>query len=180
NQVRRKIRYALRLLLGKPVLDGNILFLNPSKLAQLLSERVDEDRATRSSASIQDTDADDFPRLLRLSRISKSQNETSQCYDKRSFTHQPLLLTWLAVGSYYGQMKKATVSDLKNQISRYLDYVKRGETVLVLDRSVPVAELKPITGKSSSGKLVALERKGLIRLGSGKIPEKFFKEKLGG
>jgi antitoxin (DNA-binding transcriptional repressor) of toxin-antitoxin stability system len=77
-------------------------------------------------------------------------------------------------------MKKASVSDLKNQISRYLDYVKHGETVLVLDRSVPVAELKPITGKSSSGKLVALERKGLIRLGSGKIPEKFFKEKLGG
>jgi antitoxin (DNA-binding transcriptional repressor) of toxin-antitoxin stability system len=77
-------------------------------------------------------------------------------------------------------MKKASVSDLKNQISRYLDYVKHGETVLVLDRSVPVAELKPVTGKSSSGKLLALERKGIIRLGSGKISEKFFKKKLSG
>ena len=77
-------------------------------------------------------------------------------------------------------MKKASVSDLKNQISRYLDYVKHGETVLVLDRRVPVAELKPVTAKSSSGKLLALERKGIIRLGSGKIPEKFLKEKLGG
>jgi antitoxin (DNA-binding transcriptional repressor) of toxin-antitoxin stability system len=76
-------------------------------------------------------------------------------------------------------MKKASVSDLKNQISRYLDYVKHGETV-VLDRNVPVAELKPVTVKSSSGKLVALERKGVIRLGSGEIPEKFFKEKLSG
>jgi antitoxin (DNA-binding transcriptional repressor) of toxin-antitoxin stability system len=87
-------------------------------------------------------------------------------------------LTCVAAGGYYGHMKKASVSDLKNQISRYLDYVKQGETVLVLDRTVPVAELKPVTGRSSSGKLVALERKGIIRLGSGKIPEKFFKEQL--
>jgi antitoxin (DNA-binding transcriptional repressor) of toxin-antitoxin stability system len=89
-------------------------------------------------------------------------------------------LTFLAAGGYYGHMKKASVSDLKNQISRYLDYVKQGETVLVLDRMVPVAELKPVTERSSSRKLVALERKGIIRLGSGKIPEKFFKAKLSG
>jgi antitoxin (DNA-binding transcriptional repressor) of toxin-antitoxin stability system len=89
-------------------------------------------------------------------------------------------LTFVAPGGYYGHVKKANVSDLKNQISRYLDYVKHGETVLVIDRSVPVAELKPVTGKSSSGKLLALERKGIIRLGVGKIPEKFFKAKLGG
>ena len=89
-------------------------------------------------------------------------------------------LTSVAAGGYYGHVKKTSVSDLKNQISRYLDYVKHGETVLVLDRRVPVAELKPVTGKSSSGKLLALERKGVIRLGSGEIPEKFFKEKLNG
>ena len=89
-------------------------------------------------------------------------------------------LTFVAVGGYYGHMRKASVSELKNQISRYLDYVKHGETVLVLDRMVPVAELKPVTGKSSSGKLLALERKGIIRLGSGEIPETFFKGKLGG
>jgi antitoxin (DNA-binding transcriptional repressor) of toxin-antitoxin stability system len=89
-------------------------------------------------------------------------------------------LIFAAAGGYYGHMKKASVSDLKNQISRYLDYVKHGETVLVLDRNVPVAELKPVTVKSSSEKLIALERNGVIRLGSGKIPEKFFKEKLGG
>jgi prevent-host-death family protein len=77
-------------------------------------------------------------------------------------------------------MRKASVSDLKNQISRYLDYVKHGETVLVVDRNVPVAELKPVTGKSSSGKLTVLERKGIIRLGSGEVPEKFFKKKLRG
>jgi antitoxin (DNA-binding transcriptional repressor) of toxin-antitoxin stability system len=89
-------------------------------------------------------------------------------------------LTFVAAGGYYGHMKKASVSELKNQISRYLDYVKHGETVLVLDRMVPVAELKPVTRMSSSEKLVALERKGIIQLGGGKIPEKFFKAKLVG
>ena len=50
NQVRRKLRQALRLLLCKSVLDGDILSLNPAKLAQLLPERLHEDRATGSSA----------------------------------------------------------------------------------------------------------------------------------
>jgi antitoxin (DNA-binding transcriptional repressor) of toxin-antitoxin stability system len=82
--------------------------------------------------------------------------------------------------SYYGHMKKASVSDLKNQISRYLDYVKHGGTVLVLDRQIPVAELKPLTGKSANNRLIALERKGIVRRGSGSIPAKFFEEKIGG
>ena len=90
------------------------------------------------------------------------------------------LLTPVAAGSYYGDMKKASVSDLKSRISRYLDYVRHGGTVLVLDRKVPVAELKPIPGKSCNGKLAALEHKGILRRGSGSIPVKFFKEKLGG
>ena len=50
--------------LSKPVLDGNVLSLDPSKLAQLLPERIHENRATGSSASIQETYAEDFPRLL--------------------------------------------------------------------------------------------------------------------
>ncbi|HXV78642.1 MAG TPA: hypothetical protein VEG60_02075 [Candidatus Binatia bacterium] len=77
-------------------------------------------------------------------------------------------------------MRKASVSDLKNQISRYLDYIKHGETVLVLDGRVPVAELKPVTGTTANGKLLALERKGIVRLGSGQISQKFFKKKLTG
>ena len=74
NQVRRKLRQALRLLLGKPVLDGDILSLDPSKLAQLLPERLHEDRATGSSAWIQETYAGDFPCLLRLGEMEANQN----------------------------------------------------------------------------------------------------------
>lgn len=77
-------------------------------------------------------------------------------------------------------MKQAKVSDLKNQLSRYLDYVRHGETVLVLDRKIPVAELRPVSEKASTGKLAALERKGVIRRGRGRLPKKFFKETLGG
>ena len=66
NQVRRKLRQALILLLGKAVLDGDILSLYPSKLAQLLPEHVHEHRAAGSITWIQETYAGNFPRLLRL------------------------------------------------------------------------------------------------------------------
>ena len=72
------------------------------------------------------------------------------------------------------------MSDLKNQLSRYLDYVRHGETVLVLDRKTPVAELRPVTEKTPNGRLAALERKGIIRRGSGRLPKNFFREALGG
>jgi len=81
---------------------------------------------------------------------------------------------------YYSHMRQAKVSELKNQLSRYLDYVRHGETVLVLDRKTPVAELRPVTEKASNGRLAALERKGIIRRGSGRFPKSFFREALRG
>lgn len=41
-------------------------------------------------------------------------------------------------------MKKATISVAKNSLSRLIDQVKRGETVLILDRDTPVARLEPV------------------------------------
>ena len=61
------------LLLGKPVLDGDILSLDPAKLPQLLPERLHENRATRSSACIQETDAEDFPWSAARRQKSKAQ-----------------------------------------------------------------------------------------------------------
>ncbi len=77
-------------------------------------------------------------------------------------------------------MKRANVSALKNQLSRYLDCVRNGETVLVLDRKIPVAELRPVSQNGPTGKLATLERKGIIRRGRGRLPRKFFKGILGG
>jgi hypothetical protein len=52
NQVRRKLRKTLRaFVLSKPVLDGDIFSLNPSKLTQLLSKRSDTSPAPRKSSA---------------------------------------------------------------------------------------------------------------------------------
>lgn len=67
-------------------------------------------------------------------------------------------------------MKKAKVAELKNGLSRYLAHVKRGGTVTVFERDRPVARLVPIAGPSphpGADRLVDLERRGLIRRGSG-------------
>jgi prevent-host-death family protein len=40
-------------------------------------------------------------------------------------------------------MKEAMVSELKAQLSKYLARVRKGETVIVRDRKIPVAKLTP-------------------------------------
>lgn len=71
-------------------------------------------------------------------------------------------------------MKKAQVAELKNDLSMYLAYVQRGGTVLVFKRDRPVACLVPVRGRSATSsrdRLVELERRGIIRLGSGGTTE---------
>ncbi len=41
-------------------------------------------------------------------------------------------------------MKIANIADIKNRLSYYLERVKRGETVLVMDRRTPVARIVPL------------------------------------
>jgi len=41
-------------------------------------------------------------------------------------------------------MKRATISELKAKLSAYLRNVRNGETVLVMDRTTPIAKLTPI------------------------------------
>ena len=52
--------------LCESILDGDVLSFNPAKLAQLLPERVQADRDIGSSAIIEEPDAENFSRLLRL------------------------------------------------------------------------------------------------------------------
>ncbi len=75
-------------------------------------------------------------------------------------------------------MKKAGIAELKNNLSRYLNYVKGGETVLVFDRKVPVARITPITQPAAAGhkmtdeeRLDYLESIGAIRRGKGDMRE---------
>jgi prevent-host-death family protein len=41
-------------------------------------------------------------------------------------------------------MKRVSVTDLKNKLSQYLRLVKEGETIEVMERSVPIARLQGI------------------------------------
>jgi len=71
-------------------------------------------------------------------------------------------------------MKEAKISEVKNRLSRYLALVRKGEVVRILDRNIPVAQIVPI-GDTTGGRAVGaealtdMERKGLIRRGTGRI-----------
>lgn len=77
-------------------------------------------------------------------------------------------------------MKQATISYTKNNLSRLLELVKRGETVTILDRKTPIAQITPLPppGKDEmERRLDELERKGLIRRGSREpMPDWILKE----
>jgi len=64
-------------------------------------------------------------------------------------------------------MKTATISSAKNQLSALIDLVRKGETVIITDRNLPVAQLAPLprSVESDAAKLAALERAGLVRRG---------------
>jgi prevent-host-death family protein len=64
------------------------------------------------------------------------------------------------------QMKAASISEAKNRLSAYLELVKRGETVVITDRNVPVAQLAPLSPAlrgDHAARLRSLERRGVIR-----------------
>lgn len=72
-------------------------------------------------------------------------------------------------------MKEAKISEIRDRLSRYLDLVRQGEVVRILDRDVPIAHIVPIGapgGPEPAGDetLMQLERRGLVRRGHGAIP----------
>lgn len=63
-------------------------------------------------------------------------------------------------------MITANISKTKNELSRYLEAVRGGETVLILDRDRPIARITPLQTQQAEGldaRLANLEGKGLIR-----------------
>ena len=72
-------------------------------------------------------------------------------------------------------MKTATISRLKASLSEYLAAVRAGEELIVTDRGKPVAKIVPLQRGDVDipGHLLALERAGGVRIGSGRLPEGF-------
>ncbi len=70
-------------------------------------------------------------------------------------------------------MKVASLTSVKNELSRYVDEVRRGGRVRILVRGVPVADIVPVESSVedsadgfSAEELVDLEKRGVIRRGS--------------
>jgi prevent-host-death family protein len=60
-------------------------------------------------------------------------------------------------------MKKASISETKNHLSRLLEEVKNGATILILDRNRPVARLEPVGAdeQSNTERIAALVQGGM-------------------
>jgi len=78
-------------------------------------------------------------------------------------------------------MKTASITETKNRLSALIDQVRQGETIVVLDRQVPVARLEPVRPLAEplgTGSLSQLERAGLLRRGLGALPAGFLERRL--
>ena len=66
-------------------------------------------------------------------------------------------MTDLIAKAILARMIRTSVTDLKNQLSKYLRLVKQGETVEVLERSIPIARLEGLS-KPASGETAVRDR----------------------
>jgi prevent-host-death family protein len=72
-------------------------------------------------------------------------------------------------------MKTTAISDLKAHLSEYLDQVKAGTEVMITDRGKPVAKIVPVSGRNRPRQALSrMEKKGLMKLGTGKLPKNFW------
>ena len=80
-------------------------------------------------------------------------------------------------------MKKATITEAKNQLSALIDQVRHGEVIVITDRGRPVAHLVSAVSNASGdpeGRLSRLERRGGIRLATTVPPRSLILKKISG
>ena len=71
-------------------------------------------------------------------------------------------------------MKKASITDAKNNLSALIDSLKGGSPVLIVDRGRPVARLEPVTNgprADDDGRLTRLVRDGIVRPARAPVPK---------
>src|SRR5689334_18407872 len=64
-------------------------------------------------------------------------------------------------------MKSANIAELKNRLSHYLRFVRRGETVLIKDRDQVIARIEPVHDRGSVNgtdreRIAALVSRGVL------------------
>jgi prevent-host-death family protein len=80
---------------------------------------------------------------------------------------------------YNSLVKKASITEMKNNLSAYIDSVKNGSPVLIMDRGRPVARLEPVSGLAAGaeGSLARLIRDGVVRQARGAVPARMIASK---
>ena len=75
-------------------------------------------------------------------------------------------------------MKKSSITETKNHLSKLLEEVKSGTTILILDRNRPVARLEPVAAdwESNSDRIAQLVRQGLVTAPKRSLDVKSFLE----
>ena len=83
------------------------------------------------------------------------------------------------------KMKTANVGTLRNNLSKYLDLVRKGETIEILDRKTPIARLTPIAPSMKPGKdgispwMRQLAKEGKVKLGTARLDPELLKRPPG-
>lgn len=65
-------------------------------------------------------------------------------------------------------MIKLNVHEAKTHLSRYLDKLARGETIVLCKRNIPIAEIRPIPQARKTKRPIGLSK------GKFKVPRRFF------
>jgi antitoxin (DNA-binding transcriptional repressor) of toxin-antitoxin stability system len=65
-------------------------------------------------------------------------------------------------------MKRVNTHEVKANLSRFLEEVERGASILVCRRNVPIAELRPVASRPRGPRPLGLGR------GRFRVPESFF------
>ena len=70
-------------------------------------------------------------------------------------------------------MKRASITEAKNNLSALIDSVKGGSPVLIVDRGRPVARLEPVhgTAQADDSRLTRLVRDGIVRPAKAGVPK---------
>lgn len=78
-------------------------------------------------------------------------------------------------------MRAVNIADLKNNLSRYLDDVRRGGEVLVKDRNKPIARIVPLVAEEGEeAELIELMATGSVKPPKSRdpLPKSFWRERL--
>ena len=71
---------------------------------------------------------------------------------------------------YYMTMIKLNIHEAKTHLSHYLDEAQKGEKILICKRNRPIAEIRPLAGRSQTPRPIGLAK------GTFTVPPSFFEE----